>query len=142
MDWSDANTVAVVWKHVYGGRMILFSWIWCYMSCKKWYRWFELFWLIWGQSNINSGLSNILCTPNGNFQRKLARLCFEELGDAFHVFVLGQIAFPFHMALKLGVNLVFYGENGVFEFLQLSHTKGWFNPVGNFRNSSLRNNLR
>ncbi len=68
------------------------------------------------QASINSGLSNILFTPNGNFQRKLARLCLEELGDAFHVFVLGQIAFPFHMALKLGVNLVFYGENGEAEY--------------------------
>ena len=41
-------------------------------------------------SHINSGLTNLLCTPNGKFQKKLARLCFEELGDAFHVFVLGQ----------------------------------------------------
>tara|TARA_Y100000590_G_scaffold470266_1_gene663184 strand:- start:972 stop:2165 length:1194 start_codon:yes stop_codon:yes gene_type:complete len=67
-------------------------------------------------SHINSGLSNILCTPNGKLQQKLARLCFEELGDAFHVFVLGQISFPFHMAVKLGVKLVFYGENGELEY--------------------------
>ncbi len=68
------------------------------------------------QSKINSGLSNILCTPNGNLQKKLARLCLEELGDAFHVFVLGQVSFPFHMALKLGIKLVFYGENGELEY--------------------------
>ena len=68
-------------------------------------------------AHINEGaLSNILCTPNGNLQRKLARLSFEELGDAFHVFVLGQVSFPFHMALKLGVKLVFYGENGEAEY--------------------------
>ncbi len=67
-------------------------------------------------SNIHSGLSNLLCTPNGKFQRKLARLCFEELGDAFHVFVLGQISYPFHIACKLGVKLVFYGENGEAEY--------------------------
>jgi hypothetical protein len=30
-------------------------------------------------------------------QKKLARLSFEELGDAFHVFVLGQISYPFQM---------------------------------------------
>ena len=64
------------------------------------------------QANIDCGLSNLLCTPNGKFQRKLARLCFEELGDAFHVFVLGQISYPFQIASKLGVKLVFYGENG------------------------------
>lgn len=68
------------------------------------------------QSFINSGFQNVLCTPNGKFQRKLARLCFEELGDAFHVFVLGQISFPFHMAVKHNVSLIFYGENGEAEY--------------------------
>jgi len=68
------------------------------------------------QSNIGSGFSNLLCTPNGNFQRKLARLCLEELGDAFHVFVLGQISYPFQIASKLGVKLVFFGENGEAEY--------------------------
>ena len=65
---------------------------------------------------INSGISNFLYTPNGKLQKKLARLCFEELGDAFHVFVLGQVNFPFHMALKLNISLVFYGENGELEY--------------------------
>ena len=68
------------------------------------------------QAHINSGLSNMLCTPNGKFQRKLARLCFEELGDAFHVFVLGQISYPFQLAVKLDIPLVFYGENGEAEY--------------------------
>jgi len=64
------------------------------------------------QSCIDAGFTNLLCTPNGRFQRKLARLCFEELGDAFHVFVLGQSAYPFQMAKRLDIKLVFYGENG------------------------------
>ena len=68
------------------------------------------------ESCIDAGFTNLLCTPNGRFQRKLARLCFEELGDAFHVFVLGQISYPFQMALKMGVKLVFYGENGEAEY--------------------------
>jgi N-acetyl sugar amidotransferase len=68
------------------------------------------------QSNIDTGFTNLLCTPNGRFQRKLARLCFEELGDAFHVFVLGQISYPFQMAVRLGIKLVFYGENGEAEY--------------------------
>ncbi|MBU1196105.1 MAG: N-acetyl sugar amidotransferase [Proteobacteria bacterium] len=68
------------------------------------------------QSNINTGFTNMLCTPNGRFQRKLARLCFEELGDAFHVFVMGQVSYPFHLAVKLGIPLVFYGENGEAEY--------------------------
>ena len=68
------------------------------------------------QANIASGFSNLLCTPNGILHRKLARLSLEELGDAFHVFVLGQNSYPFHMATKLGVKLVFYGENGEAEY--------------------------
>jgi len=65
---------------------------------------------------VNSGLTNFLCTINGSLQRKLARLSLEELGDAFHVFVLGQISFPFHIAKKLNIKLVFYGENGELEY--------------------------
>jgi N-acetyl sugar amidotransferase len=65
---------------------------------------------------VNAGFNNILCSPNGKFQRKLARLCLEELGDAFHVFVLGQISFPFQVAVNLGIKLVFYGENGEVEY--------------------------
>ena len=67
-------------------------------------------------SLVNKGLSNILITPNGELQRKMARLCLEELGDAFHVFVLGQISIPFQIAIKYNVKLVFYGENGELEY--------------------------
>lgn len=67
-------------------------------------------------SLIDAGLPNLLSTPNGDFQRKLARLCFEELGDAFHVFVMGQVSYAFHIALKFGVKLVFFGENGEAEY--------------------------
>ena len=67
-------------------------------------------------SLINSGLSNILITPDGIIQRRLSRLCFEELGDAFHTFVMGQISIPFHMAIKFNIKLVFFGENGELEY--------------------------
>lgn len=67
-------------------------------------------------SLINSGLSNILITPDGIIQRRLSRLCFEELGDAFHTFVMGQISVPFHMAIKFNIKLVFFGENGELEY--------------------------
>ena len=68
------------------------------------------------RENIKSGFNNFLYSPNGKLQRKLARLSFEELGDAFHVFVLGQVSFPFHIAKLLNINLVFYGENGELEY--------------------------
>ena len=63
-----------------------------------------------------AGFVNIKCTPNGKIHRKLARLSFEEFGDAFHVFVMGQTHFPIHMALKFGIKLIFYGENGEVEY--------------------------
>ena len=68
------------------------------------------------QAHNDSGFTNMLCTPNGVFQRKLARLCFEELGDAFHVFVLGQHSYPFQLSVKFKIPLVFYGENGEAEY--------------------------
>tara|TARA_B100000700_G_scaffold327988_1_gene444283 strand:+ start:15 stop:905 length:891 start_codon:yes stop_codon:yes gene_type:complete len=68
------------------------------------------------KSKIDSGFNNILFRPNTLFQKKLARLCLEELGDAFHVFVLGQVCYPFHIALKMNIKLVFYGENGELEY--------------------------
>lgn len=67
-------------------------------------------------SLCESGFTNIKSSPNGNIHRKLARLCFEEFGDAFHVFVLGQTYFPLHIALKFNIKLIFYGENGEVEY--------------------------
>ena len=89
------------------------------------------------QAHIDSGLSNLLCTPNGNLQRKLARLSFEELGDAFHVFVLGQVCYPLHIALKLGVKLVFYGENGEVEYA--GDPKGADKPLSPVEDMQKRN---
>ena len=68
------------------------------------------------QSLRDSGFSNILSSPNGKIHRQLARLSFEEFGDAFHVFVLGQVSFAFHMAVKFDIPLVMFGENGEAEY--------------------------
>ena len=68
------------------------------------------------QSLRDSGFSNILASPNGLLHRKLARLSFEEFGDAFHVFVLGQISYAFHIAVKFKIPLVMFGENGEAEY--------------------------
>lgn len=67
-------------------------------------------------NKINSGFSNLLFTPNGMVHKLLARLSLEELGDAFHVFVLGQISFAFHIAKMMNIKLVFFGENGELEY--------------------------
>ena len=65
---------------------------------------------------IDAGFNNLTAHPNGKLHRKLARLCFEELGDAWQPFAYGQMAYAFHIALRLGVNLVFFGENGEAEY--------------------------
>lgn len=64
----------------------------------------------------DAGLTNLLCSPNGKLHRQLARLSFEEYGDAFHVFVLGQVSYAFHIAIKFGIKLVMFGENGEAEY--------------------------
>ena len=58
-----------------------------------------------------SGFDTMEFRPSGTEHRKLARLAFEYLGDAFQPFVYGQLAYPMHMAVKFGVPLVFGAEN-------------------------------
>ena len=65
---------------------------------------------------VDSGFNNILAHQNGRFHRKLARLAFEELGDAWQPFTYGQMCYAFHMALLLEIKLVFFGENGEAEY--------------------------
>jgi N-acetyl sugar amidotransferase len=65
---------------------------------------------------VLSGFDNLLFSPNGSLHRRLAYLAFEHLGDPFHPFGYGQMAYAFHMALKFGIELVFFGENGEAEY--------------------------
>jgi N-acetyl sugar amidotransferase len=65
---------------------------------------------------VDSGFNNIVGFQNGRFHRKLARIAFEELGDAWQPFTYGQMCYAFHLALRFGIKLVFYGENGEAEY--------------------------
>ena len=67
-------------------------------------------------SFIKSGFDNILGTPNGAVTRRLTKLATEYLGDPFQPFIYGQTNFPMHMAIKYGVELIMYGENGEVEY--------------------------
>lgn len=104
---KDSGFVAHKLKYEYGMNPLLVTWS-------------PLQYTDLGIQNFRSlseaGFVNIKATPNGKIHRKLARLSFEEFGDAFHVFVLGQVFFPIHMALKFGIKLIFYGENGELEY--------------------------
>lgn len=104
---KDSSYVAHQLKHKYGMNPLTVTWAplqYTDIGIKN----FDSF--------CDSGFTNLLCTPNGKIHRKLARLSFEELGDAFHVFVLGQVSYAFHMAAKFGISLVMFGENGDAEY--------------------------
>jgi N-acetyl sugar amidotransferase len=62
------------------------------------------------------GFNNLMAWPNGYVHRKLSRLAFEALGDAWQPFTYGQVCYAFHMAKHLGIELVFFGENGEAEY--------------------------
>lgn len=68
------------------------------------------------QKFIHSGFPNLTFSPNGKLHRKLARIAFEELGDAWQVFAYGQMCYAFHMASAMDIKLVFFGENGEAEY--------------------------
>lgn len=63
-----------------------------------------------------SGFDCMEFFPDGLTHRKLARLCFEYLGDPFQPFVYGQLALPMKVAKYFGISLVMYGENGEAEY--------------------------
>ena len=69
-----------------------------------------------GQRNFDAfksaGFSVIEGHPNEQLHRKLARLYFEEHGDAWGPFGLGQMVWPHQVAELYNIGLVFYGENG------------------------------
>lgn len=73
-----------------------------------------------GKENLDaftgSGFTSISCQPNGMFHRKLSKLCFELIGDMWQPFTYGQKSWAFHMALKFGIKLIMYGENGELEY--------------------------
>lgn len=68
------------------------------------------------QNFVKSGFTTINCFPNGVLHRKLARVAFELKGDAWEPFTFGQKAYAFNMAIKFGIPLMFYGENGEAEY--------------------------
>lgn len=57
------------------------------------------------------GFDNYLFTPDGQVHRKLTRLAYENLLHPFQPFIFGQKNYAPKMAAKMGVPLVFYGEN-------------------------------
>lgn len=65
---------------------------------------------------LQAGFSHIMGTPNPKVTKRLTQLSFAHLGDPFQPFIYGQTNFPLHMAVKYGVELIMYGENGEVEY--------------------------
>jgi N-acetyl sugar amidotransferase len=57
------------------------------------------------------GFDNYLFTPNGEVHRRLTRLAFRNLLHPFQPFIFGQKNYAPKMAIRMGIPLVFYGEN-------------------------------
>ncbi len=104
---KDSGYVAHQLKHEYGMHPLTVTWA-------------PFLYTDIGRKNydnfVQSGFDNIFFYPGGITHRKLARIAFECNGDAWDPFAWGQKAFAFHMALKFGIPLVFYGENGELEY--------------------------
>ena len=69
----------------------------------------------WGWRNFNrwihAGFDNYLLTPNGRVKRLMTRLAVENLFHPFQPFIIGQKGFAPKFAAKMGIPLIFYGEN-------------------------------
>ena len=104
---KDSSMVAHKLKHEFGMNPLTITWSPFIHT--------EIGWTNF-QNFIRSGYTNILATPNGHLHRKLARITFEAVGDAFQPFSLGQMAFGMHIALQFDIKLVFLGENAEAEY--------------------------
>lgn len=104
---KDSAFVAHVLKDRYGMHPLTVTWAPHVYSDIGWQNF---------QAFIHSGFDNIMGTPNGLVHRRLTRLAFERMGDPFQPFIYGQKAFPLRIAVKYGIPLVFYGEDGEVEY--------------------------
>ena len=57
------------------------------------------------------GFDSVVLRPNGKVMKILTKLSIQKLLHPFQTFILGQKNMAQKLAAKLGINLVFYGEN-------------------------------
>ncbi len=99
---KDSIKAAHIIKHKYGMHPLTVTWApgiytdWGWKNHQAW---------------IHAGFDNFLFTPNGRNHRLLCRLAVENLFHPFQPFILGQKGFAPKMAIKMGLPLVFFGEN-------------------------------
>lgn len=105
---KDSSRVAHELKYNYGMHPITVTWA-PFEYTPEGYRNFRNFIKV-------GGFNNLMAWQNGRFHRKLSRLCFEALGDAWQAFTFGQMCYAFHIAKAFDIKLVFFGENGEAEY--------------------------
>ncbi len=104
---KDSGYVTHMLKHKYGMHPLTITWAPFMYTDIGWKNYVAF---------KDSGFDNILCFPDGIIHRKLSRLAFELLADAWEPFAYGQKAYAFHMATKFKIPLIFYGESGEIEY--------------------------
>jgi N-acetyl sugar amidotransferase len=104
---KDSVYVSHQLKYVYGMHPLTITWAPFEYTDIGWQNY-----LAWK----DGGFDNLLAFPNGKLHRKLSRLAFELLGDAWEPFAYGQKAYAFHIAQKFKIPLIFYGESGELEY--------------------------
>lgn len=105
---KDSSKVAWDLKYIYGMHPLTITWA-PFEYTPEGYQNFRNFIKI-------GGFNNLMAWQNGVFHRKLARIAFESLGDAWQPFTYGQVCYAFHIAKAFDVKLVFFGENGEAEY--------------------------
>jgi len=109
---KDSVLAAHLLKARYGMHPLTVTWAphaYTEVGRRNFYRWLDL------------GLDNILVTPNPKVHRLLTKLAFTNLLHPFQPFILGQRSLAPKLAAKLGIQLVFFGEDDA----EYEGTAGW-----------------
>lgn len=100
---KDSAFAAHILKYKYGMNPLTITWppiIYTDYGKQNFDKWLEI-----------GGLDNITVKPNPRVLKILTRLAILKLLHPFQTFILGQKNLAPYLAKKLGISLVFYGEN-------------------------------
>lgn len=100
---KDSAYQAHVLKYKYGMHPLTVTWppiLYTDYGYKNFKNWIDI-----------GGFDNISFLRNGKVMRLLTRLSIENIFHPFQTFILGQKNLAPKLALKLGIPLIFYGEN-------------------------------
>ncbi len=100
---KDSGYSAHVLKYKYDMHPLTVTWppiIYTDIGMQNFRNWIEV-----------GGFDNVTLKPNGRVHRLLTRLGIEHLLHPFQTFILGQKNLAPKVALREGIQLIFYGEN-------------------------------